>query len=214
MFSKPLAAFAAFLAFTFSTASAATVVFDDRTAFTAALGGATPVEEDFGGASTGDNLNGVEFLPGVSATTNADRLEVFGGANSMFATGGDARTNENLFYDLMITGYNAFGFDIVAYNPDEGPGVIEITFEDSSTMIVNISPTNATESDPLFFGVISDLAIVSIVWREGVEMNGGNEETALDNFIAANVSEVPIPPAVALFLIGLAGLRFAQRRRA
>ena len=86
--------------------------------------------------------------------------------------------------------YNAVGFDIEAFNPETpGPATLEIFFTDGDRTSIDIFPTNPTESDPLFFGVLADTNISRIRLTEGPEINGvGNEEIALDNFVIADTS--------------------------
>ena len=48
-------------------------VYGDRTAFLTALGGTT-ITQDFESFADGQNMAGVDFLPGVSVSTNMDRL--------------------------------------------------------------------------------------------------------------------------------------------
>ncbi len=204
-------------------ASAATLFIGDKATnlalFNAALSGAATQTQDFEGFADGANLFGVNFLPGTTATTNAARLEVFQGSGDkeMFALDGTTRANGNLFYEILVGSFNAFAFDIEAFDPaTPGPGVLEIFFSDLSSQLVNIFPTNATESTPIFVGIVSPLDIVRILWREGPEINGtGNEETAFDNFIAAEVDtpEVPLPGAVWLFGSAIAGFAASARRK-
>jgi hypothetical protein len=65
---------------------------------------------------------------------------------------------------------------------------MQVHFLDGTSTSVNIFPTNATEQDPVFFGVVSSQPITSIRWNEGPEIGGtGNEETSLDDFAIANL---------------------------
>lgn len=199
--------------------AATATLFGDRTDFLTALGGASTVTQDFEGFADGANLLGVDLLPGVTATTNLAELRVFQGSGDkeMFISD---RNQPEAIYDLHLApGYHAFGFDIEAFNPaTPGPGFLNVYFSDGDTTYTGIPvlPTNATEDDPIFFGVISDKAITRITWSEGPEIGGIQccEETALDNLVAAN--PVPEPSAVALLGAGgaLIGGLGAVRRRA
>lgn len=201
-----------------SGAQAANVtLFGDRTAFMSAIGASPVVTQDFESFSAGTNLSGVEILPGVTAATNLANLNVFQGSGDkeMFAT---TRNQPEATYTLNIGGsYKSFGFDIEAYNPaTPGPGFLDIYFADGDATYQSIPvlPTNATENDPLFQGIVSDTAITKIVWREGPEIGGVAccEETALDNFVA--VQAVPEPGTTAMLLAGLGifGLPAVRRR--
>lgn len=192
----------------------------DRSDFVTALGGAPFISQDFESYAVDTDLDGVEFLPGVSVTSNADIVEVWGGIGDqeLFALDGTTRmSSEDLYYDIHLGSYNAVGFDIDAYDPyTPGPGIMEIFFSDGTSSSINIFPTNLTEDDPVFFGVISDVFIDSIRWTEGPELGGsGNEETALDNFLVANANTAPVPEPATLFLLGtgLVGLAGAGRKR-
>lgn len=209
---------AALLAACGLTHAATVSLFGDRSDFLSALGGGTTFTQDFEGYADGTNLSGVSVLPGgVSVTTNLANLEAFlgSGDTELFAT---SRNQPEALYDINVNGaYHAFGFDIDAFNPaTPGPGFLNVYFADGDLTYTGIPvlPTNATESDPIFFGVISDSPITRIVWSEGPEIGGINccEETALDNFIAAQ--PVPEPSTWALMLAGggLASVSVWRRR--
>lgn len=198
-----------------SAAGAATfTLYNNRADFLTALGGAPTLAQDFEGIADGTNMSGVAFLPGMSATTNLSSISIFttGGNHVLFISPRDQSTAT---YDVQSTGgYNAVGFDIVGYNPaTPGPGIMDISFGDgSSSPGHQIFPTNATENDPLFFGVIANSAVTDIRWSEGPETDGRTccEETALDKFVVASV---PLPGALPLLgsaLIGWFG--FARRK--
>jgi hypothetical protein len=173
--------------------------FDNFAAYEAALGGVPIITQDFEGFAPGTNLNNVEFLPGVSVTSNLPKVEVFdsGGDQDLFAYGTSERGQGNAFYDINFSQpYNAIGFNIESFDPaTSGPAIIEIFFDDQTSVSIDIFPTNATESDPIFFGVIADTPIARIRLTEGPEIVGfeGNEEVALDDFVIATTSQ-PAPP--------------------
>lgn len=199
-----------------STYAATAVIHGDRTDFLNALGGAPTFTQDFEGYAAGTDMLGVEFLPGVTADTNLDSIEIFQGSGDkeLFIHSRNQPTAE---YEILVGGnYRAMGFDIEAFDPaTPGPGFLSFFFTDGDITYTGIPilPLNATESDPLFFGVISDTPIASILWSEGPETDGISccEETALDNFV---VSPVPIPAAAWLFASGLLGLIGTTRRSA
>jgi hypothetical protein len=201
-----------------SAAAAPAAVFSfytDFTAFSAAVGGAL-VSQDFEGFAPGTNLSGVEFLPGVSATTNMDSLEAFASASTvMFGLGG--RANGDARYDIAISlPYHAVGFDITAFEADpndsstaSGPGALTFTFADATSFATDVFGN--PNGGPIFVGITSDTAITAIRWAEALEGDGGNEETAIDNF---SVSRVPEPGVALLLGAGLAGIAASRRRSA
>lgn len=175
-----------------------------------ALGGIAASTQDFEGFADGENLDEVEFLPGVFVTSNLPQVEAFQGSGDqeLFGFGGSVRQQGNAFYDINFNQpYNAVGFDIEAFNPETpGPAVLEIFFGNdidlnfdgeidlnTSTDLdlpdetIEIFPTNATETEPIFFGIVADTPIERIRLNEGPEIGGsGNEEIALDNFAIAD----------------------------
>jgi len=192
--------------------------FDTLAAWEAAVGEPVLVQT-FQGFSDGTQMNGVEFLPGVSAGTNMDQLRVFvssSGARFMFGYGGTARDAALAEYTFALTQpYRALALDITSFeaSPGEpstaaGPGQMTVFFADSSS--ANFSISGNPTGDPVFFGVVADTPIVGLRWIEALEGNGGSEETGLDN---VRVSAVPEPASWALGLLGLAALGLRRRRR-
>jgi hypothetical protein len=167
--------------------------------FQAGLSGQTPLTQDFEqGYNVGDNLNGIAFLPKVAVTSNMSTIQVFVGSGSdivlfAFDTGpiNTRATPTRTYYDINLTlDYNAVGFNIDVWDPEaNGPGNMEVFFEDSTSFSVDLDQTSGSESIPVFFGIISDSPIVRIRWSEPPEVAGveGWEETALDDFAVANI---------------------------
>lgn len=205
------------LAMLASAAQAASpTLYGNRASFLAATTGHQV--QDFQGYAPGTSLSGVEVLPGVTLSTNLAALEVFegtGGNRTAFAT---SRTGPEAWYDITIGGGTlAFGFDVRAFDPaTPGPAFLSFQFADGDTTWTDIPilPTNATENDPLFFGIVSDVPVLSIRWSEGPELDGLSccEETALDNLVLT--SPVPEPATAVLCLAGAGLLAAARRRRA
>ncbi len=195
-------------------------VYGDRTAFLSALGGIT-ITQDFEGFADGQNMAGVDFLPGVSVSTNMDRLEIFSGSSDqeLFglnnpkargANGGFAAYNINLSEP-----YKAIGFDIDAFDPEANPGLMEMQFADGDFLDPFSVPPGATEQDPVFIGVISDTDITRIEWQEPFDPISGGccEETALDNFVVPQAVPLPSALALAMPMYGLfAGLVWRRRK--
>ena len=189
-------------------------VYSDNAGFNAGLGGAGTIIQDFDGYSMGDDLMGADVLGGITLTSNTDVLQAWGAGDvSAFGIGG--RDGDGVYYQFNIGGaFNAFAFDIESFNPEtSGPGIVEVFFTDGSSIAIDIFPTNATEDDPIFFGIITAGALDFIRWHEGPETDGNCcEETTLDNLIAARVSVVPTPATLPALLLGMSGLYWLRRR--
>ncbi|HHJ17207.1 MAG TPA: hypothetical protein ENJ80_10970 [Gammaproteobacteria bacterium] len=207
---------AVILATTLPAAQAATaMLYGDRAAFLSELGAAVLSQQDFEGFADGSDMSGVQFLPGITASTNLEKIGIFQGSGDkeLFI---QTRNKSQAIYDIILSQpYQALGFDIEAFDPaTPGPGFLDVFFTDGDILTdIPVLPLNASEQDPLFFGVIADTDIQRIRWSEGPEIGGTSccEETALDNFVA--VSAVPLPAALPLFAASLIGLTGISRRR-
>jgi thermitase len=172
-------------------------IYSVRATYLAALGGATVLTQNFDGFAHGDSLVGFSAVPGVTVNSNMTNIVAWDGTSdgdlelaAFDPVGNPTRVAGIGYYDILVTStYDAIGFDITAFNPaTPGPGVMQVHFLDGTSTSVNIFPTNATEQDPVFFGVTSSQPIASIRWNEGPEFSGtGNEETSLDDFAIANL---------------------------
>jgi len=164
----------------------------------------------------GDNLNGVELLPGLNVTSNASTVKAWalGGGPDIVLGAFDIAIRQagNLYYDINLSDlYTAVSFDIDGWDPASGPGTMDILFADnSSAPPLLLTQGGSNEQSPVFFGITSDIPITTIRWYEGLETGSGfNEETALDNFA---VVPVPVPGAVLLGMLGLsvAGIKLRK----
>jgi hypothetical protein len=199
----------------FSMASldaAVTTIYSDLPSFTAALGGAATVTQDFESFAVGTDLNGAAILPGMTATTAMPVLEAFGGGDRvLFALAGSDPTRTNPAYILTGGGYTALGFNIQSWDPD-APGTLDIAiqFSDGDSAVVNLSrPGGVAETDPQFFGIISSAAITSLMINEPPEVSiPCCEEVSLDDFVASTA--VPEPGSA---LLGGAALVLLLARR-
>jgi hypothetical protein len=170
-----------------------TQIFNNAADFRAALGRISSLVENFESRAVGDTLKGVEILPGFVVDTNMANLEVFSGSSGdrrMFGFDDTTRQNGNAFYELTLTSdYTAVGFVIEGWNPaSPGPITLELTFSDRSAQTIELmKDSQLTETDPVFFGIISNGRFIDrIVLSEGPEISGsGNEEVALDDIIVA-----------------------------
>jgi len=187
--------------------------FADLASFQAALAGAPTFTQDFEGMASGTNLLGVPFLPGVTASSTGTTLEVFDSAAIGHLMFGTPRTGTEFHYDIVLSSpYNAIAFDIQAFDPRAQPGHLEVFFADATSTSFNIGPA-ASETTPVFFGIVAGGNISSVRWSEPFDPISARccEETGLDNFVIAQA--VPEPSEVALLSAGLGVLLGAGRLR-
>src|SRR5689334_15916879 len=159
--------------------------FANLASFQAALGGAPSFNQDFEGLAAGTNLLLTPIVPGVTATTTGTSLEVFNSASIGHVMFGSPRTGAEFHYDLNLgNAYNAIAFDIQAFDPRATAGTLDVVFADASSTSFNIGP-GATETTPVFFGIVAGANIASVRWSEPLEPLTGKccEETALDNLV-------------------------------
>lgn len=211
---------AALALLTAGAAQAASVsVFTNLADWQAAVSGAIQTQ-DFSGYATGTSLFGETLLPGMTLTSNTERLEVFGADLEAFALGG--RGAGNVYYEGQYAlPYRAVALDIGSFESVPGNGSTAVdtgqllfTFSDGSTELLEIAG-NATGAN-IFIGVVADFAITRFRWTEAHEASGGNEETSLDNLRVAlrgDGNTVPLPGTLPLVALALGALPLAQRRR-
>lgn len=194
----------------------------DYTSFTTledwqAAAGSQVSVQDFQGYGDGTFMSGLEFLPGVSATTNAEPLRVYMnylGSKFLFRFGSTGAGNVAHYDFSVVEPYRAVALDIVSFEADPGepstaagPGTLTVSFADAS--IAQFQIDGNAEGTPIFFGITASQAITGIRWTEPLEYDGFSEETAIDNF---RVAAVPEPGAMAMGLLGLGVLALRLRR--
>lgn len=128
----------------------------------------------------------------------------------------DSAAGQNPLLTFSGLGIMAFGADFNLGPNSPGTGLnVFITFVDDSTMELSDAILSAASNDGFvgFFGIVSDMAIRSILFLEAdaQQFSSLYETFSMDNirFVAA----VPIPAALPLFLSALAALGFVGRRR-
>lgn len=203
------------------TAQAAVVTrYGDAAAWTTAAG-APVLGQDFGAYAVNTPMSGVEFLPGVSATSNLTNLRVFSDVRrELFGTGGTARADGVAYYQIDYTlPYLAAAFDISSFEADpanvstaQGPGTVQVSFSDGSDYSFEVYGTADLSFPNVFFGIVADTPITRIRWVEALEGSGANEETGLDNFrVAALAAGVPEPSSTALLAAALLAMLATRR---
>jgi hypothetical protein len=190
--------------------------FDTLPAWQAAAGSEVSVQT-FQGYDNGALMSGVEFLPGVSATTSAEPLRIyenFLGSKFLFRFGSSGM-GDVAHYDIGLNQpYRAVALDIVSFETDPGepstaagPGTLTVSFADASSaqFLIEGNPTGT----PVFFGITANQSITGIRWTEPLEFDGYTEETGIDNI---RVAAVPEPASLAMLLLGLGVLGLRLRR--
>jgi hypothetical protein len=187
-----------------------------------AAAGAPLQNQDFAGYAVGTPMSGVQFLPGVSATSNIPDLRIFSSTRlELFASGGTTRSDGTAYYQIdYALPYLAAAFDISGFEADptnpstaQGPGTATVFFSDGSEQSFLISGTSDPTLPSIFFGIVADTSIVRIRWTEALEGNGGNEETGLDSFRVGALAAVPEPAPAWLVGSALALLALSRSRR-
>jgi hypothetical protein len=202
------------------TAQAAVVsLYATLAGWQAGVGSPTQLQ-DFDSYANGTDVTGTPVLPGVSMSSNAGPVTVFGANNIAFAVG-PARQAGNAYYEVQYAlPYRAIAFDITSFEsiPGNGStavdnGLLSFLFSDGSTQSFAVSGGTGAN---IFIGLISDVSITGFRWYEAHEASGGNEETGLDNLrvgLRGRGNTVPLPGTLPLVALALGGLPLVRRRR-
>lgn len=195
-------------------ARAAPVLYNDLSVFTAAVGPAALSLQDFNALSGLPTLLGVELLPGVTMSTNAQNLRPF--LNTASARPRDPTDDFNHYDVHLPAGTLAMGFDITSIDPGTGPGKVTVFFVDPGFDPIELEiSSDLNDVISVFFGIVSDQPIQLVRFAEGRETNGQCcEEIGFDNLrVALPASAVSEPGSVALAALALAVGGLARRRR-
>ena len=187
-----------------AVASAAPVVYTDRTAFMAAATGTTTV--DFEGETVFTSRAGSFSVSGTTFTSDIDRMFTFDAGFYTPALPSDyLHLNDLGTHDIDISaaGMTAIGFDFGTLNGTFGTQT-SVTVLDSLGNSYNITAPGQPALS--FFGLTSDVVLTS------VRVTG--ELLVLDNVTTGSAAAVPLPGSLALVLLGLAGVGLRQHRRA
>lgn len=196
-----------------SSAQAAPVLYNDLSAFTAAVGPGALSLQDFNALSGLPTLLGVELLPGVTMSTNALNLRPF--LNTASARPRNPNDDFNHYDVHLPAGTLAMGFDITSIDPGTGPGKVTVFFASGGPDPIELEiGSDLNDVIDVFFGIVSDQPIELVRFAEGREIQGQCcEEIGFDNLrVALPAAQVPEPASLALAVLALTVGGFARRR--
>jgi Putative metal-binding motif len=190
-----------------STATAAVVTYPDLASFIAAAGGGELTYEGFDGFTSGTLIN--DQIPGVVFSSPNAGIDGYfaiqtlahsaaSSAPNMLVGGSVPGVGSPL--QVMVLEFNpaitAFSFDLTAYLPAATPASVRFDFDNESSATLSLSNDSGSESTPVFFGALSDLAIVRVTITSGTE-NGGFEEFGIDDVrFGTGAPEIDTTPPV------------------
>ena len=135
----------------------------------------------------------------------SDPATVTWSSNALTDAGSTVASNSVGPLSIDFTDPSIFNFSLTFSSAGEQE-TIEL-YDNTNTLFASVLSTNANG----FFGLTSDVAIDSVIIRNGIFPGGGNDRFFIDNLSANTV--VPIPAAVWLFGSGLIGLIGIARRK-
>ncbi len=188
----------------FASAQAATMTFTDETNYTSATGPVTFVI-DFDGLTPGANdgdFAGVDF--GSPEASNPGNI-LFG--SDALTDAGSTTADNSVGPISAVFDAPAFAFSL-EFLSSGNPQTIEL-YDAANALIGTVVTPNAG-----FFGVLSDIAIASIIIRNGEFSPNVRDRFFIDNFtVSAAPSEVPLPSAALLFAGGAFMMRSMRKKR-
>lgn len=196
------------------SAHAAPTLYSDPAAFAAAVAPGGALLQDFNSFTGLPTLLGLELLPGVTMSTNAQNLRPF--LNTASARPRSPVDDFNLYNVHLPAGTLAMGFDITSIDPGTGAGRVTVFFADPAfdpiELDIGSDPNNVIN---VFFGIVSDQPIQTVRFAEGRETNGTCcEEIGFDNLrVVLPAALVHEPGSVALAALALAVGGVARLRR-
>lgn len=190
----------------FNSASAATIIYSDQSAFQAAT---DTTVEDFADQTL---IGGLAL---DSQPSNAANKYAITGGKLIDTVSGNSGSLAFNFDE----GQTAFGgiFDLVTDSSSTAGLTVTATFGNSSQIIQTILPT----CSGCFFGFTSDTAFNQVILTPTLRTSGTSEKFSLDNLeigsvVAAappEVGAVPEPATWAMMLFGFGAVGFGMRRR-
>lgn len=202
-----------------AAAHAAVINSVDRATFQAAVMGGSIDGEDFDGLtnfSTLTSLNGVSYSASMGDVVVTDEYLTSTTPQGIGSTSALATTGTHFFladetvtfvFDTAIT---AFAIDINTFADTDGAYTATLNTGDVVNSIFEVFGGQVTGQ---FIGFVSDTAFTSLTIAAITGLPYTLDTLVWGDAADLNPSEVPLPAALPLFLIGLAGLRrFAKRR--
>lgn len=193
---------AAFLA-SVTPANAAVTFFKDMSTFSGLMNGAVFVEDRFNHAyPAADTLNLDSGIVSTNSGGNRGPMDnsTFAGMymNALDTDGGSA---SSLITWVFPNTFNALCFDYFGV----GEGTVQLNVNGESRSI-----RLAGEGESGFFGFVSSDPITSITFSSA---SGTPDDFAFDNVEFGDIAAVPLPAALPMFALGLAGLGALRRRK-
>lgn len=197
--------------------SAAIMTFDDRSAFEAAVAGASLIEDAFENPIPGAEQ--VTFDSGVVSTNlpvsvfpDDNSVVPFNGVDGIYRNSVNNSTNQ--LADLITWDFPmpviGFGFELSAASPDG----VEVTFNGGSGIESFLFyDLNSDVTSGGFVGFVADTAFETIFFSNDnpISTDSFNIDDLVFALAASDPTAVPLPTTLPLTLFGIAGLLFFTR---